>query len=156
MKIATPLLETGATNEVEVLRLRQKVAEFSTKLAATQSEYYVALKADFAKTMADLEPLLKVREGRADQLRRTVMTSPARGIVKDIRVSTIGGVIEPGGVLMEIVPLGDQLLIEARLSPRDIAFIHPGQEATVKITAYESSIYGTLPARVDRSISRHY
>lgn len=150
LKIATPLLRTGASNEVEVLRLKQKVAEFSTKLAATQSEYYVALKADFAKTMADLEPLLKVREGRADQLRRTVITSPSRGIVKDIRVSTIGGVVGSGGVLMEIVPLGDQLLIEARLSPRDIAFIHPDQEATVKITAYESSVYGTLPAKVER------
>ncbi|RAG12994.1 secretion protein HlyD, partial [Burkholderia multivorans] len=77
--IALPLLKTGATNEVEVLRLRQKAAEFSTKLAATQSEYYVALKADYSKTMADLEPLLKVREGRADQLRRTVIRSPARG-----------------------------------------------------------------------------
>lgn len=150
LKITTPLLRTGASNEVEVLRLRQKVAELTTKLSATQSEYYVALKTDFAKTMADLEPLLKVRDGRADQLRRTVLVSPARGIVKDIRVSTIGGVIGPGGVLMEIVPLGDQLLIEARISPRDIAFIHPGQEATVKITAYESSIYGTLAARVDR------
>ncbi len=150
LKIATPLLRTGATNEVEVLRLKQKAAEYSMKLAATQSEYYVALKADFTKTMADLEPLLKVRDGRADQLRRTVITSPARGIVKDIRVSTIGGVVGSGGVLMEIVPLGDQLLIEARLSPRDIAFIHPDQEATVKITAYESSIYGTLPAKVER------
>lgn len=150
LKIAAPLLRTGASNEVEVLRLKQKAAEYSTKLAATQSEYYVALKADFTKTMADLEPLLKVREGRADQLRRTTITSPARGIVKDIRVSTIGGVVGSGGVLMEIVPLGDQLLIEARLSPRDIAFIHPDQEATVKITAYESSIYGTLAARVER------
>ncbi|ESH94266.1 HlyD family secretion protein [Cupriavidus sp. HPC(L)] len=150
LQIALPLLRTGATNEVEILRLRQKVAEFATKLDSTQSEYYVALKADYAKTMADLGPLLKVREGRADQLRRTAITSPARGIVKDIRVSTIGGVITPGGVLMEIVPLGDQLLIEARLSPRDIAFIHPNQEATVKITAFEPSIYGTLPARVDR------
>ncbi len=150
LQIALPLLRTGATNEVEILRLRQKVAEFATKLDATQSEYYVALKADYAKTMADLGPLLKVREGRADQLRRTAITSPARGIVKDIRVSTIGGVITPGGVLMEIVPLGDQLLIEARLSPRDIAFIHPNQEATVKITAFEPSIYGTLPAKVDR------
>ncbi|WP_244258809.1 HlyD family efflux transporter periplasmic adaptor subunit [Cupriavidus gilardii] len=150
LQIALPLLRTGATNEVEILRLRQKVAEFATKLDSTQSEYYVALKADYAKTMADLGPLLKVREGRADQLRRTAITSPARGIVKDIRVSTIGGVITPGGVLMEIVPLGDQLLIEARLSPRDIAFIHPEQEATVKITAFEPSIYGTLPAKVDR------
>jgi len=150
LRIAQPLLRTGAATEMEVLRLRQKVAELSTRHASAQSEYYVALKADYAKTMADLEPLLKVREGRADQLRRTVITSPSRGIIKDIRVSTIGGVVGAGGVLMEIVPLGDQLLIEARLSPRDIAFIHPGQEATVKITAYESSIYGALPAKVQR------
>lgn len=150
LKIALPLLRTGATNEVEILRLKQKVAELSTKLSATQSEYYVALKADYANTMADLGPLRKIREGRADQLRRTVITSPAKGIVKDIRVSTIGGVVTPGGVLMEIVPLGDQLLIEARLSPRDIAFIHPDQDATVKISAFDSSIYGTLPARVER------
>jgi membrane fusion protein, adhesin transport system len=150
LDMVAPLLRTGASNEVEVLKLRQKVAEFTTKIAATRSEYYVALRADFAKTMADLEPLLKIREGRADQLRRTVITSPARGIVKDIRISTIGGVVAAGGVLMEIVPLGDQLLIEARLSPKDIAFIRPGQDATVKITAYESSVYGTLPAKVDR------
>lgn len=148
LQLALPLLKTGATNEVEILRLRQRVAEFSTRLAAMQSEYYVALKTDYAKTMADLEPLLKVREGRADQLRRTVLQAPARGIVKDVRVSTIGGVVAPGGVLMEIVPLDDQLLIEARISPRDIAFIHPGQEATVKISAFDSSIYGALPATV--------
>lgn len=148
LRLALPLLQSGATNEVEILRLRQRVAEFSTKLAATQSEYYVALKTDFAKTMADLDPLLKVREGRADQLRRTVLYAPARGIVKDVRVSTIGGVIAPGGVLMEIVPLDDQLLVEARISPRDIAFIHPGQEATVKISAFDSAIYGALPATV--------
>jgi len=150
LQIALPLLRTGATNEVEILRLRQKVAELSTKLSATSSEYYVALKSDYATTMGDLGPLLKVREGRADLLRRTAITSPSRGIVKDIRISTIGGVVSPGGVLMEIVPLGDQLLVEARLSPRDIAFIHPGQAATVKISAYESSVYGTLPAKVDR------
>lgn len=150
LNIALPLLRTGATNEVEILRLRQKAAELTTKLSATQSEYYVALKSDYGTTMADLGPLLKIREGRADLLRRTALTSPARGIVKDIRISTIGGVVAPGGVLMEIVPLGDQLLVEARISPRDIAFIHPGQEATVKITAYEPSIYGTLPAKVDR------
>ncbi|MEG1767818.1 MAG: HlyD family efflux transporter periplasmic adaptor subunit [Comamonas sp.] len=148
LRLALPLLKSGATNEVEILRLRQRVAEFSTRLAAMQSEYYVALKADYAKTMADLDPLLKVREGRADQLRRTVLHAPARGIVKDVRVSTIGGVVPPGGVLMEIVPLDDQLLIEARISPRDIAFIHPGQEATVKISAFDSSIYGALPATV--------
>jgi adhesin transport system membrane fusion protein len=76
--------------------------------------------------------------------------SPAHGIVKDIRITTIGGVVGAGGILMEIVPLGDQLLIEVRLSPKDIAFIHPGQDATVKIAAYESSVYGTLPAKFER------
>ncbi|CAD84069.1 MAG TPA: HlyD family efflux transporter periplasmic adaptor subunit [Nitrosomonas europaea] len=146
--IAMPLLKTGATNEVEILRLKQKAAELSTKLAATKGQYSVALKSDYATTMADLGPLLKVREGRADQLRRTIITSPTRGIVKDVRVNTIGGVIGPGGELMEIVPLDDQLLVEARLSPRDIAFIHPDQAATVKITAFEPSIYGTLAATV--------
>jgi adhesin transport system membrane fusion protein len=150
LEITTPLLKSGATNEIEVLRLKQRVAEYSSKLAATQSEYYIALKADFAETMGDLGPLLKVREGRADQLRRTMIKSPAHGIVKDIQVTTIGGVVASGGVLMEIVPLGDQLLIEARLSPRDIAFIHPGQEANVKITAYDSAIYGSLSGKVDR------
>ncbi len=148
VKIAQPLLKTGAASEVEVLRLQQKAAEISSRLVATRSEYYVALRADYAKTMADLEPLLKTQEGLSDQLTRTVIRSPARGIVKDIRVTTIGGIVSPGGILMEIVPLGDQLLIEARLSPRDIAFIHPGQEAEVKITAYDSAIYGTLPAKV--------
>lgn len=88
--------------------------------------------------------------GRRDQLDRTTLHSPVRGIVKNLEVTTIGGVIQPGGSLMEIVPLEDQLLIEARVSPRDIAFIRPGQPATVKITAYDPSIYGTLPGTVDR------
>jgi adhesin transport system membrane fusion protein len=70
--------------------------------------------------------------------------------VKNLEVTTIGGVIQPGGSMMEIVPLEKQLLIEARLSPRDIAFIRPGQHATVKITAYDPSIYGTLAGTVDR------
>lgn len=148
VKIAKPLLKTGAASEVEVLRLQQNAAELTSRLAATRSEYYVALRADYANTMAELEPLLKANEGLSDQLSRTIIRSPARGIVKDIRVTTIGGIVSPGGVLMEIVPLGDQLLIEARLSPRDIAFIHPGQDANVKITAYDSAIYGSLPAKV--------
>lgn len=72
------------------------------------------------------------------------MRSPVRGIVKSVDISTIGGVVPPGGQVMTIIPLDDQLLVEARISPRDIAFIHPGQRATVKITAYDYSIYGGL------------
>ncbi|MDR2215293.1 MAG: HlyD family efflux transporter periplasmic adaptor subunit [Nevskiaceae bacterium] len=149
LQLALPLLAQGATNDVEVLRLRTQVADLNTRINATRSEYDVALKKDFAATMAELEPMEQIVRGRAATLERTEIHSPVRGIVKEIRVSTIGGVVAPGGVLMEIVPLGDQLLVEARVSPRDIAFIRPGQEANVKITAYDSSIYGSLPAKVE-------
>ncbi|WP_217539568.1 HlyD family efflux transporter periplasmic adaptor subunit, partial [Stenotrophomonas sp. GbtcB23] len=93
---------------------------------------------------ADVNSLLPVVKGRSDSLARLTLRSPVRGIVKNIEVSTIGGVIPPNGKLMEIVPLDDKLLVEARISPRDIAFIHPDQRATVKITAYDYSIYGGL------------
>ncbi len=150
LTIVTPLLKRGAANEIEVLKLQQRVAELQSKLQSLESEYYVQLKEDYSETMGELEPLLKVREGRADQLRRTVITSPTRGIVKEVAVSTIGGVVGPGGVIMQIIPLDDQLLIEAQLSPRDIAFIHPDQKAIIKITAYDYAIYGTLQGRVER------
>jgi len=102
--------------------------------------------------MAELEPLLQSRAALNDQLTRTTIKAPTRGIVKDIRVTTIGGVIAPGGVLMEIVPTEDQLLIEVKINPRDIAFLHPGLEANVKITAYDSGVYGSLKATL-QSIS---
>ncbi len=72
-----------------------------------------------------------------------------RGVVKDIQVTTVGGVLQPGGKLMEIVPLEDKLLIETRINPRDIAYIRPGLPATVKVTAYDSSIYGNLNGNVE-------
>jgi len=150
LEIARPLLATGAATEIEVLRLQSQLAELTTKIEAMRSDYFVNLKNDYDKTMSELEPLLKVTEGRKDLMRRTLITSPARGVVKDIRVTTIGGVVPSGGVLMQIVPLDDQLLVETKLNPRDVAFIHPGQYATVKISAYDSSIYGSLEGKVDR------
>jgi adhesin transport system membrane fusion protein len=149
LELALPLLKSGASNDAEILRLREKVADLTSRVNAARSGYDVALKKDYAQTMAELEPLQEVAKGRADTLQRTEIHSPVRGVIKEIRVSTIGGVVAPGGVLMEIVPLGDELLVEARINPRDIAFIRPGQEATVKITAYDSAIYGTLPSQVE-------
>jgi adhesin transport system membrane fusion protein len=149
LDLAVPLLKSGATNDAEVLSLRARVADLTSRINSARNEYDVALKKEFSDTMTELEPLEQAAKGRADALQRTEIRSPVHGIVKEVRVSTIGGVVAPGGVLMEIVPLGDQLLLEARISPRDIAFIHPGQEATIKITAYDSSIYGTLPGTVE-------
>jgi len=152
LKLAEPLRRSGSVSEFELLRIQRDVAELSTRLSATRSEYFVALRDDYTKTMAELEPLLQSRSALNDQLTRTIIKAPTRGIVKDIRVTTIGGVIAPGGVLMEIVPTEDQLLIEVRINPRDIAFLHPGLEANVKITAYDSGVYGSLKASL-QSIS---
>ena len=85
-----------------------------------------------------------------DRVSRTLVTSPVRGIVKQLLVNTIGGVIQPGSDMVEIVPLDDTLLVEAKIRPQDIAFLHPGQEAVVKFTAYDYTIYGGLKAKLER------
>ena len=85
----------------------------------------------------------------ADQVDRTVVRSPVDGIVKQVFVNTIGETISPGKDMVEIVPLEDSLLVEAQVMPQDIAFIHPGQNASVRLTAYDSSIYGSLEGVVE-------
>lgn len=86
----------------------------------------------------------------SNRVSRTLVTSPVRGIVKQLLVNTVGGVIQPGSDMVEIVPLNDTLLVEAKIRPQDIAFLHPGQEAIVKFTAYDYTIYGGLKAKLER------
>ena len=148
LRISESLVSVGAASNVEVLRLRQKVADLELRKADLQSQYMVVAREELAKANADIESLSATMEGLRDSLSRLTLRSPVQGIVKNIEVSTVGGVISPNGKLMEIIPLDDQLLIEARMSPRDIAFIHPGQRATVKISAYDYSIYGGLEGEV--------
>ena len=148
LAIGESLIEVGAASNVEVLRLRQKVADLELRRADLTSQYMVEAREELAKAEAEVETLSSVVKGRTDSLARLTLRSPVRGIVKNIEVSTVGGVIPPNGRLMEIIPLDDQLLIEARISPRDIAFIRPGQRATVKITAYDYAIYGGLEGKV--------
>lgn len=148
LAIAQSLVSVGAASNVEVLRLQQKVADLEMKQADLKSQYVVQAREDLATASAETESLVSVVKGRSDSLTRLTQRSPVRGIVKNIEVSTIGGVVPPGGKLMEIIPLDDKLLIEARMSPRDIAFIHPGQDASVKITAYDYAIYGALDGTV--------
>lgn len=148
LSITRDLVESGAASNVEVLRLSRQKSELDLKIKDVQSEYMVRAREELANVSAEVEALSSIVEGRADSLTRLTLKSPVRGIVKDIEVTTIGGVIPPNGRLMEIVPLDDRLLIEAKISPRDIAFIHPGQDAKVKITAYDYSIYGGLDGKV--------
>ena len=144
LAIGESLIEVGAASNVEVLRLKRQLAELQLKKADLRSQYVVEARQELAKADEEVKALAPVVRGRSDTLERLTLRSPVRGIVKSIEVSTRGGVIPPNGKLMEIVPLDDRLMIEARMSPRDNAFIHPGQRATVKITAYDYSIYGGL------------
>lgn len=142
------LSQIGAASSVEIIRLKRELAELGLKKAEVSAPYLVQAREELAKANADVDSLRSVVAGRSDSLARLALKSPVRGIVKNIEVSTIGGVVPPGGKLMDIIPLGDQLLIEARISPRDIAFIHPDQRATVKITAYDYAVYGALDGKV--------
>lgn len=148
LALTEPLVARGAASDVEVLRLKRQINEAETKAADLKSQYYVKAREDLAKANAEIEAQRSVTRGRSDSLTRLTFASPVRGIVKDIVVTTVGGVLPPGGKLMEIVPLDEKLLVEARISPRDVAFIHPGQDATVKVTAYDYSIFGGLPGKV--------
>ncbi|WP_058911073.1 HlyD family type I secretion periplasmic adaptor subunit [Entomohabitans teleogrylli] len=149
LEITRKLANSGAASQVEVLRLQRQKSDLELKLIDVRSQYYVQSREDLAKANAEVDTLQSVIKGRSDSVARLTVRSPVRGIVKNIKVTTIGGVIPPNGELMEIVPVDDRLLIEARLSPRDIAFIHPGQTALVKISAYDYAIYGGLAGEVE-------
>ncbi len=148
LSIAESLVDIGAASNVEVLRLRRQRSDLELKKADIRSEYMVQAREDLAAAREERDSLSPVVRGRSFSLDNMTLRSPVRGVVKNVEVSTIGGVVPPGGELMTIIPLDDQLLIEARMSPRDIAFIHPGQRATVKVTAYDYAIYGGLEGRV--------
>jgi len=163
--LTKPLLHSGAVSEVEVLRLERQVNDIAGELKATElaiprlkssiaeaknavKEIKVGAKtkalSELNDTKAELNPLSENIKALEDRVKRTAVRSPVRGTVKQIHVATIGGVVQPGSDLMEIVPLDDTLLLEAHIRPSDIGFLHPGQDAIVKITAYDFAIYGGL------------
>jgi adhesin transport system membrane fusion protein len=148
LSIGERLVTLGAASNVEVLRLKRQRAELELKKSDLRSQYIVEARQELTRANEEADALAPVVRGRSDTLKRLTLRSPMRGVVKNIEVSTIGGVIPPNGKIMEIVPLDDRLLIEARIAPRDIAFIHPGQRASVKITAYDYSIFGGLEGQV--------
>ena len=148
LQMTEPLVAKGAASEVEVLRLKRQATDLRNQMNDVRNQYLVKAREELAKANTDIETQLQVVKGKSDSLNRTLFKSPVRGLIKEIDVMTIGGVISQNGKLLTIVPLDEQLLVEARISPRDIAFIHPGQDALVKITAYDYSIYGGLKGKV--------
>ncbi|MBA6145143.1 MULTISPECIES: HlyD family type I secretion periplasmic adaptor subunit [Pseudomonas] len=148
LKITENLAKMGASSRVEVIRLNRQRSELELKANEARSDYLVRAREELAKASAEADSLSEVIRGRSDSLTRLTLRSPVRGIVKDIEVNTLGGVVQPGGQVMKIVPMDERLLIETRIAPRDIAFIHPDQAAKVKISAYDYSVYGGLDGKV--------
>jgi len=170
LAMTRPLLTDGAVSQVEILRLerqvneldgqlttakisavrvQQAIEEIKKRLDETTNNIRAEIIDDITTTKAQLESSKKSNVALADRVDRTTIHSPVDGTIKTLNITTVGGVIQPGMDLIEIVPLNDTLLIEAYINPADIGFIHPQQEATVKITAYDFSIYGGLPAIVE-------
>ena len=168
--IMEPLVAEGVTSRVEVLRLERQVNDIEGELSASrlaiprvQSGLAEAERRTAQRREANRgEALEELNEARVrlrvlaeaaraaeDKVRRTEVRSPVYGTVKRLLVATLGGVIQPGMDLVEIVPLEDTLLVEAEIRPADIAFLRPGQDANVKITAYDFASYGALPAELE-------
>ncbi len=165
-----PLLASGAVSQVDILRLERDITKFrgevegsAAQIARAQAamgesqrkaqEAELAFRNEARVELADatgkLNALTENAVGLADKVAKSQIKSPVRGRVQRLLANTVGGVVQPGKDIVEIVPLDDTLVLEARVQPRDIAFITPGQQATVKFSAYDFSIYGGLEAKVE-------
>ncbi|WP_086981130.1 HlyD family type I secretion periplasmic adaptor subunit [Vibrio aphrogenes] len=165
-----PLAEDGVVPEIEILQLQRSMNDSlrdltsaRMKLPVIESEIqeatykYINIASDFrAKTQQELtdttnklSSMTEVQVGLQDKVSRTVVTSPVKGTIQKIHVNTVGGVIQPGMDLIEIVPTEDTLLVETKIAPQDIGFLHPGLKAIIKFTAYDFTNYGGLDGTLE-------
>jgi membrane fusion protein, adhesin transport system len=170
LKITRPLVKQGIMSEVELLRLERQandiqgemettrlgiprieaaLEEVKRKIEEAAANFRSAAQSELNENKAKLSGLSESNVALEDRVKRTAVRSPVRGTVKQIKVNTVGGVVQPGMDLLEIVPLEDNLLIEAKVRPSDIAFLHSGQAAMIKFSAYDFSIYGGLTAKLE-------
>lgn len=136
-------------SRASIIRLRSAIREANQKVERAITGFRSQAQEELNQKSAELAGIREVVQAGADRVRRTEVRSPVRGTVKQIKLNTIGGVVQPGQDILEIVPLEDTLLIEAHIRPADIAFLRPRLPATVKITAYDYSIYGDLKGHVE-------
>ena len=169
--IARPLMLKGTFSRVDYLKLEQQVAtlqgdvagvaqsiararngaqEIQERINQRRSERMSQIQEEINKRRLELNTIRETLAFGGDRTKRMDVRAPMRGTVKRTLINTVGGVIKPGETLIELVPLDDTLLIEARIRPTDIAFLHPNQKAVIKITAYDFSIYGGLEGRVEQ------
>ncbi len=177
LEVTRPLAKTGAVSEVELLRLERDVARYrgerdaagaqipriqaaiseaQRKIEEVELNLRNQARSELSETNAKLAALSAGSEGLADRVKQAEIRAPMNGTVKQLFANTVGGVVQPGKEIIEIVPSDDALLLEARVQPKDIAFLRPGQPALVKFTAYDFSIYGGLDATLEQIRRRHH
>lgn len=148
LAMTEPLLKTGDVSMAEVLKLQRQLSEISAQVTNRRNRYFQDAQAELSKAEEELATFQQTAAQRKDLLDRTELYAPVSGIVKNVRFTTIGAVLRAGEEVLQIVPMGDDLIVEAKVRPADIAFLKPGLRATVKIDAYDFSIYGGLTGTI--------
>lgn len=143
-----PLLKSGDIGATEIIRLKRQIADLKGQISNKRNKYFQDSQAEMTKAEEELSTKEQELTDRTITLERTVISSPMDAIVKNIIVTTQGARVRPGDIILELVPSGDQLIVEAKLSPADISFIKQGQKAAVKLDAYDYSIYGIFHGNV--------
>lgn len=148
LEMNQPLLKSGDTSLAEVLKIQRQVADLQSQIVNKRNKYTQDLQTEISKVEEDLAGAEQTLAQRKDLLDRTQLVSPVSGVVKNVRITTLGGVVRASEEVMQIVPLEDALIVEAKVKPADIAFLKPGLQANVKIDAYDYTIYGSLDGKV--------
>ena len=148
LAVAEAMSAKGLMSEVEVMRLRRQVNDLNLQAQERVNRFRQEASGELVRVRTELSLLEEQLVVRDDMLKRTTLTSPVRGVIKQIRSNTIGGVVGPGAPVMEILPLGPRVLVEARVKPADIGFVRVGQKVNIKLSAYEYTVYGGLKGTV--------
>ena len=148
IRITAPMVKHGVVSEVELLRMQRESSDLAQQISQRKNDYAAKANEELVRVESELAQAKENMAMRADPAERSEVKAPMRGIVKDIKINTVGGVVTAGQEIMTIVPLDDKLLVEAYINPRDVAFIRPGLPAVVKISAYDYAIYGGLDGKV--------
>jgi adhesin transport system membrane fusion protein len=144
LSMTEPLVKQGVMSEVELLRLRRQQSDLMGQRAERQNRYLTDANNELVRVASELSQTKENASAREDAFRRTTIRSPMKGIVKNVQITTVGGVIQAGQPILEIVPTEDEMLVEAYVKPSEVAFLKVGQKAVVKLTAYDFNKYGGL------------
>lgn len=139
---------TGDVSVSDVLRLKRQVAEIKAQITNKNNKYFQDAQTEMTKAQEDLNTQTEMLRDRSQILSQTVLTSPVDGIVKEIKINTLGGVVKPGDIILDILPTSGDLVVEAKVSPADIANVSIGQSTSVKLDSYDYAIFGTMPGNV--------